>query len=125
MDCKAPRCDHGQVPCPNRCLKLTDPGWITKSDGKKWRRFPIKGGYFEASEAHVGELVLIKDNNGSTEPCPTCGKTTKVDCPTCHGTGKVPCAECSKNTAAPKCPDCDKGRQACKTCEGTGMKKQG
>jgi hypothetical protein len=123
MDCKAPRCDKGQIPCPNRCLKLTDPGWFMKN-GEKWRRFPERRGFFEVSEHHVGEIVVTKDGRSSTEPCPTCGKTTKVDCPTCHGTGKVPCGECSKNTAAPKCPDCDKGRQPCKTCDGTGMKKQ-
>lgn len=93
---------------------------------QKWRRFPEKGGFFEVSEHHVGEVVVFKDGRGSTEPCPTCGKAGKVDCPTCHGTGKVPCATCSKNDAAPKCPDCDaKGRQPCKTCDGTGMKKQG
>jgi hypothetical protein len=123
VDCKAPKCDHGQIPCPNRCLKLTDAGWFMKG-AEKWRRFPEKGGFFEVSEHHVGELPVLKGGRYSLEPCPTCGKTTKVDCPTCPGAGKVACNTGTKNTAAPKCPDCDKGRQPCKTCEGTGMKKQ-
>ena len=53
----------------------------------------------------------------------TCGTKMKVDCNTCHGLGKISCPTCSKNDAAGKCPDCDKGRQPCKTCEGTGMRK--
>ena len=124
IDCKAPRCDKGQIPCPKPCLKLTDPGWITKPDGTKVRRFPQKGGNFEVTDQHVGELIVAaKDGTKSTIPCPTCGKTGKIDCPTCHGAGKIPCPTCSKNDAVPKCPDCENGRQICKTCEGAGIKK--
>jgi len=124
VDCPVPKCDKGQVRCPRPCLKLTDPGWFTK-DGKKWRRFPEKGGFFEVSEGHAGEIVVTdKEGRKSTVPCPLCGGKTTVDCAVCHGVGKVPCPTCSKNDAAPKCPDCDKGLQICKTCEGAGISKR-
>jgi len=124
VDCPVPKCDKGQVRCPRPCLKLTDPGWFTK-DGKKWRRFPEKGGFFEVSEGHAGEIVVTdKEGRKSTVPCPLCGGKTTVDCAVCHGAGKVPCPTCSKNDAAPKCPDCDKGLQICKTCEGAGISKR-
>src|SRR5688572_14996185 len=51
--CKAPKCDQGEIPCPNRCLKPTDGGWFKKPDGKLWKRF----GNAEVSEAHYGEVV--------------------------------------------------------------------
>ena len=124
VDCKAPKCDKGQVPCPRPCLKLTDGGWITKPNGLKYRHFPIKDGYYEVSEHHLGELVVNdKEGKKTVIPCPTCGTAGKVDCPTCHGEAKVPCPTCSKNDVAPKCADCDKGRQPCKSCEGTGVRK--
>ena len=124
VDCTAPKCDKGQVRCPKHCLSLADPGWFTK-DGKKWRRFPEKGGYYDVSEAHVGQIVVAdRDGRKSTVPCPVCGGKTTIDCTVCHGTGKIACPTCSKNDSAPKCPDCDGGMQICKTCAGTGMPKQ-
>lgn len=125
VDCKAPRCDKGKVPCPKPCLKLTDAGWFDRG-GEKWRRFPEKGGFYEVSEHHVGQLVVTdKDGRKSTVPCPTCGGTAQIDCPVCHGTAKMPCPVCKKNDAAGACPDCGgKGLQACKTCAGTGMRAQ-
>jgi hypothetical protein len=123
VDCKGPKCDKGQIPCPKPCLKPTDGGWFSK-DGGKWRRFPEKGGFFEVSDHHLGQIVVAdKDGRKSTVPCPSCGGKMTVDCPVCHGAGKVACPTCAKNDAAPKCPDCDQGRQVCKTCEGTGMRK--
>jgi hypothetical protein len=124
VDCKAPKCDKGQIPCPKPCLKLTDPGWVERPDGHKWRKFPEKGGFFEVSSDHVGQIVVAdKDGRKSTVPCTTCGGTTKVECPTCHGAAKLACPTCSKNEAAPKCPDCKLGLQVCAKCEGTGMLK--
>jgi hypothetical protein len=127
IDCKAPKCEQGKIPCPKPCLKLTDPGWVKKPDGLRWKTFGNpRTGQLIVSERHLGQIVTIKDGVPQ-EPvtCETCGGTTKVDCPTCHGTAKVPCPTCKANKAAPDCSACDDGLTACKTCGGTGLKKQG
>lgn len=125
VTCKAPGCREGKIRCPNRCIKPDDPGWITRADGSKFRRLKVKDNVQELTENNIGEIIVIKKlgEPPTLEPCPTCGKTGKLDCPTCKGAAKVPCPTCVANTTAPKCPDCEKGATPCKTCEGTGMKK--
>ena len=122
--CTAPKCDHGKVPCPAPCLKLSEGKWTLKPDGKRWRRFPSRrGGFAEVSDGHLGQIVEIK--NGEPQPpvhCPTCQGEQKIDCPTCHGTQKAPCPDCTKAATQSPCPDCKKGQVDCKTCAGTGLK---
>jgi hypothetical protein len=127
VECKAPKCDHGTIPCPRTCLKLTEGQWYKKPDGHRWRKFPSRNGYYEWSEGHVGELIVTDPKTGEVRSegrCPTCGGKTTIDCPTCHGLAKVPCATCAARKDAPPCPDkCDHGRVPCTQCSGTGLKK--
>ena len=122
--CTAPKCDHGKVPCPAPCLKLTEGKWTLKPDGKRWRRFPKRGGgYVEISDGHLGQIVEVKDGVPQFPvPCPTCQGEQKIDCPTCHGTEKASCPDCTKAAAESPCPNCKKGQVDCKTCAGTGLK---
>ena len=127
VDCKDPRCDNGQVPCPNHCLQLTEGKWVTREDGLKWRSFPIGNAVASFSEHHLGHVITIDRKAGTandTGVCPVCNGTTKADCPLCHGVGKVPCATCVNRKDAPACPaHCDHGRVKCADCDGTGVKK--
>jgi len=123
VDCKTPKCDHGQVKCPNTCLKRSEGFWHEK-DGKMVRDFPGSNGASSwFSEAHIGELIVREGNVFvSKGKCPTCdGKTTVPDT-ACDGTGKRPCPECIKRDA-PSCKDCDHGSVKCTACDGTGIKK--
>ncbi len=123
--CSTPRCDHGKIPCPRPHLKLEEGTWAAKSDGGlRWRKFPSRGGgYSEVSERHLGQVVEIKDGvPQAPTDCGLCGNKMILDDPKCHGTGKVPCPECSKRAASEKCSDCERGRVACKTCQGLGLK---
>ena len=122
VDCKAPKCKEGKIPCPKPCLKLSEGRWYTK-DGKRWRDFPIPGkGTYSISEGHLGQLIDTK-NGGHGEMCPTCGGKSVADCATCKGFGKIPCATCTSRKDAAACPaNCDHGRTKCETCKGTGLK---
>jgi hypothetical protein len=127
VDCKAPKCDHGKVPCPNHCLQLTEGQWVKRDDGLKWRTFPMGHAWFSFSEHHLGHIITVDRKAGTvtdTGVCPVCNGTTKADCAVCHGLGRVPCATCSARTDVPACPaHCEQGRVKCPTCEGTGLKK--
>jgi hypothetical protein len=124
VDCKAPKCDKGKIPCPAPCLKLTAGPWIMKPDGKRWKKVPVKGGYGDISENHLGELwEKNKDGEYVNRPCPTCEHTGLVNCPKCEGKGNTPCPTCSANDKAPACKDCDKGKKSCEVCKGAGVRR--
>jgi hypothetical protein len=120
VECKEPKCEQGKIPCPKPCVKPTDPGWYTKPDGKKWKRFRLEGQLREISEGHLGEIPQVS----GTIPCPSCNKMMKVDCPKCHGTTRAPCDACTAAAKTNPCPDCQKGQVACKTCGGLGLKPE-
>jgi hypothetical protein len=124
--CATPKCDHGKIGCPKPHIKLTEGTWNLKDDGKRWRRFPSRNGYREISEGHVGQIVEMKDGvPQSPTDCPLCAGKMVIDDPKCSGTGLMPCTTCtaaSVKDAAQRCKDCEKGRIACKTCSGTGLK---
>ena len=122
-DCKAPKCEQGKIPCPKPCLKATDAGWVKKPDDKRWRTFGNARHSINVSDGHLGQLVVLKDDQWQVLPCETCGQTTKVDCPTCHGKAKMPCPTCKANKSAPDCASCEEGLEPCKTCAGTGLRK--
>jgi hypothetical protein len=123
--CTTIRCDHGTIPCPNpSCLKLTDGGWYKKPDGTRWKRFSSPDGWYEWSEHHLGQVVVMVngkwENHGA---CPVCGGATTIGDPVCLATGEIPCPVCAKKTANPPCPDkCDAGLVECPTCKGSGLK---
>jgi hypothetical protein len=123
--CKTPKCDKGTAPCPNPgCLKLSDGGWYTKADGKRWKKFPAKnGGYHEWSEFHVGQVIEIADGTPiNVGKCPVCGGKTTVSDPACHGTGEMACPRCSKKNDSPPCSNkCVNGLVQCTTCHGSGL----
>lgn len=128
VDCKTAHCEKGQIPCPAKCLKLTEGTWVKHADGVRWRTFPMaKSALANYSEHHLGHLIVLdyKENTATdVGVCPTCGGTMKIDDPACHGTGKVPCPTCSARKDAAPCPDhCDHGRVVCPDCKGTGLKK--
>jgi hypothetical protein len=125
VDCKSPKCKDGIIPCPDKCLKLTEGNWVTKPDGLKWRIFRNSKGSKEWSEKNVGELVVLENGEWTNKgKCPTCGGKTELACPACHGVGKVPCSTCLARTDAPKCTNaCDHGRTPCQACKGTGLKQ--
>lgn len=124
VDCKTPKCDKGQIPCTNKnCLKRSEGRWYER-DGKMVRDFPTSKGTAWYSEGHAGHLIVKEGDVWNDKGiCPTCnGKQTVAD-PACEGTSKRSCPECTKREGAEKCKDCENGEVACKTCNGTGMKK--
>jgi hypothetical protein len=126
IDCKTPHCDHGQIPCPAKCLQRGVGNWYKKPDGTWWRRFPVGNGFAEYSEHHIGHTIALDPKTGfpnDTGTCPVCNGTTKIDDPACHGSGKTPCPTCVARKDAPPCPDhCDHGRVKCPECKGGGLK---
>jgi len=128
--CPAKDCDKGQVPCTEKCLKLSEGQWVKGKEDLLWRRFTYKGGWVEYSQRHLGDIIEMKDGVPTdVGKCPLCHGTMKLACKICSGTGTAPCALCkgAKQIPAPgaekKCPDC-KGAKAvqCPTCKGTGLK---
>src|SRR2546423_1248536 len=61
IPCTTPKCDKGKMPCPKQHLKLTEGTWYKKEDGTRWRKFPIRGGYAEVSEHHLGQIMEGRD----------------------------------------------------------------
>ncbi|HVT90101.1 MAG TPA: hypothetical protein VHD56_14705 [Tepidisphaeraceae bacterium] len=127
VDCKGPKCDHGQIPCPSPCLKFSEGEWI-KRDDLRVRIWRFGNSYAWISEHHLGNMVTFDSKThviNDAGKCPLCGGTTHIDCPVCHGSGKSPCPTCAARTNVPACNDCDHGLVACKTCSGSGLKKDG
>jgi len=122
IPCTTPKCDHGKIKCPKPHIRLEEGTWYKKPDGKMWRKFPgANGGQWEISEGHVGQIA---DPEKGPIPCPLCGGAMTIDDPKCHGTGTLLCPDCTKLAATNKCADCDKGKVACKTCNGVGLKPE-
>ena len=111
ITCQGPRCKDGLVPCPGRCLKLSDSGWqrMEGQDPKKlFMIYRLNRGTQGVSQAHVGEVFEVRLGEFyALGPCPICKGQTTITCKVCGGTGKVVCNECKgqkvvvKATAAP------------------------
>lgn len=123
--CKTPKCDHGKIPCPKMHLKLEEGSWYKKPDGTRWRKFPVPDGYIEVSEHHLGEIVETVDGiPQSPKQCPLCAGKMLIDDPKCRGTGLAPCQTCVTAARTSPCKECERGRVACKTCGGLGLKPE-
>lgn len=125
VECKNTKCDEGKSPCPEPCLKLSEGQW-TNREGKKWRKFPTRGGgSFLISEGHLGEVVrMVNGDPVNQGKCTRCAGTTIADCVDCDGVGKQICKTCLAMKDAPDCTVeiCEEGRLACETCKETGLK---
>lgn len=99
ITCSGLRCKGGQVPCPGRCLKLTDPGWRRmegQDPGKLFMVYLVNGGTRGVSQAHVGEVFEVRFGKFyELGACKICNKQTSVPCKVCSGAGKVVCTVCS------------------------------
>ena len=125
VPCKTPKCDHGKIPCPKLHLKLEEGSWYKKPDGTRWRKFPLPDGYFEVSEHHLGEIIeTVNGMPQPPKPCPLCAGKMIIDDPKCRGTGLAPCPTCATAARTSPCKDCERGRVACKTCGGLGLKPE-
>jgi hypothetical protein len=125
LACTTPRCDHGNIPCPNpKCLKLSDGGWYKKPDRSRWKKFNTANGYKEWSEHHIGQVIdKIDGDYQNLGECPVCGGIATITDPVCRGTSMMPCSVCTKKAKSPACPaKCESGIVQCPTCRGTGMK---
>lgn len=101
VTCQGLRCKEGQIPCPGRCLKLSDSGW-QRIEGQDpnilFMIYRINGGTQAVSQAHIGEIFEVRF--GKFYPmgaCKICEKRTTVPCKVCGGSGKVVCRECQGN----------------------------
>ena len=130
IPCVAKGCDKGEVPCPGKCLKLSEGPWVKGKEELLWHRMTIRGTVMDVSERHLGQIIDI-GKNGEFLPsdCPLCNKTMKVACKVCDGTGATKCPQCKGEKTVPvpgpekKCPDCNGLKTVnCPTCKGTGLK---
>jgi hypothetical protein len=98
ITCLAPRCKEGQVPCPGRCLKLTDPGWqrVEGQDPKKlFKIYRVNGRTWVVGQNQAGEVFEVTMGEfRKLGACKICHKSTKVPCKSCQGTGQVTCVVC-------------------------------
>ncbi len=125
IKCAQPRCKEGKVPCPGKCLKLTEGTWVKRDDGKRWRTIKLKGRTVNISEGHIGEVWEVgNDEVVNRGKCPTCAGTAEVICPKCEGTSASPCPTCLAAKDAPDCPTYTAGRSECAICVGSGLKPQ-
>jgi hypothetical protein len=118
------KCEDGKIDCPKPCLKLTQGVWKMK-EGKRWRDFRGRDGTMSISEGHLGELIEMENGNPTNKgKCPTCGGTTQAACETCGGLSMMLCTKCEfLGKVGPPCGSCKNGGVECKTCGGSGIKK--
>ena len=99
ITCTGQRCKDGKIPCPGRCLKLSDPGWqrVEKEDPNKlFMIYHINGGWIGRSQAHVGEVFEVRLGKFyELGVCKTCNGSTFIPCKVCNGAGKVTCTVCA------------------------------
>jgi hypothetical protein len=99
ITCTAHRCKEGQVPCPGRCLKLTDSGWQRmegQDPNKLFMIYRADGRTRGVSQAHVGEVFEVRLGKFyHLGICKICEKRTTVTCKSCEGAGKVACTVCA------------------------------
>ena len=105
--CIEPKCDHGSIPCPGKCLKLSEGYW-EKMDipgqptGKRWKKLYFSGGWAVASEDLKGHIVVLRDGAAVDEGiCPDCKGATTISCPACRGSGYALCSSCDGTGKAP------------------------
>lgn len=112
------------IPCPNSCLKESSFANVAKgADGKRWLHLHKGAFTIDVSDAHIGQVVSLKNGQPDISVCPVCGGKSLITCPTCHGTGDQACATChGTGKIGPPCPDCKAGKVECKDCNGTGLK---
>ena len=112
------------IPCPNNCLKESSFTGPKGPDGKRWLH--LKKGTFtiDVSDAHIGQVVSLKNGQPDISVCPVCQGKSIITCPTCHGTGDQACPTChGSGKVGPACNDCKgSGKIECKDCNGTGVK---
>jgi hypothetical protein len=98
ITCQGHRCKEGHVPCPGRCLKLSDGGWQRiegKDPNQLFMLYRFAGRTQAVSQAHVGEIFEVRLGKFyALGACPTCKKQTTITCKVCGGTGKTVCTEC-------------------------------
>jgi len=108
ITCTGPRCKDGKIPCPGRCLKLSDPGWqrVEKEDPNKlFMIYRFDGGWTGRSQAHVGEVFEVRLGKFyELGVCKICNGTTFVPCKVCHGAGKLTCPVCAGRKVVLKAP---------------------
>lgn len=106
ITCTEPRCKDGQVPCPGRCLKLSDRGWRRmegQDPNKLFMVYLVNGGAQGVSEAHVGEVFEVRYGKlYALGVCSVCHKQTTIPCKTCGGSGKLVCPSCQGSKVVPK-----------------------
>lgn len=108
ITCSGPRCEGGRVPCPGRCLKLSDRGWRRmegQDPDKLFMVYSVNGGTRGVSQAHVGEVFEVRFGEfHALGVCPICQKQTTVPCQACSGAGKVECVVCRGERVVLKTP---------------------
>lgn len=98
--CAAPTCRHGRVPCPDKCLKLSEGHWERMTvaghpPNELWQKFYFAGGWTAVSETQCGHIIEVENKEiVDFGACPTCKGTTEVACPVCQGTGEIECMAC-------------------------------
>jgi hypothetical protein len=104
---KCSQCKHGQVDCPEKCLKLSSGKWehmnVPGHDPNElWQKFTGSRGTGAWTTAHVGEVIEIRkgipENIGK---CPMCEGKTRVPCNICQGAGTITCPVCRGNKVVP------------------------
>ena len=99
ITCSGPRCKEGQVPCPGKCLKLSDPGWERvpgEDPNKLFMMYRVDGGKTGRSQAHVGEVFEVRLGKFyELGVCKICDRRTVIPCKVCNGAGKVTCTVCA------------------------------
>src|ERR1051325_1124668 len=105
--CTSPGCVSGQLECPNPCLKLSRGKWEHMdvpghSPNELWQKFRDGNGTTAWSQAHVGEVVEVRNGKAvNLGRCPRCAGTTKVKCATCGGKGEGVCEFCEGKKLVP------------------------
>jgi hypothetical protein len=125
LKCSAPKCTNGKIPCPGKCVKLTEGTWVKRDDGKRWRTIAMPGHVtLDVPENRIGEIweQLADGTPVGRGKCPICSGATELDCLKCDGLGMAICPTCVAKENAPDCPACDGGWKACADCKGTGIK---
>ncbi|TAL06535.1 MAG: hypothetical protein EPO07_01735 [Verrucomicrobia bacterium] len=68
-----------------------------------WQKFPTKDGYKAWTQAHLGEVVEVRNGDAvNIGKCKICGGSSQVSCKTCGGRGLVKCPICDGKTYVPE-----------------------
>lgn len=99
VECK--KCNNGEMPCPDKCLKKEASGWKKMKvnghpDTDLWMDFKVNGKYqVSYNQHHIGEVFVVENGKViSKGKCSTCKGTTITQCSLCSGTLKHSCNDC-------------------------------